>query len=292
MGCLILLITLCLNSAGLILLRLYSETPEIGLIVLGVGYLPMSLGIFLFRNQAPLAIVGSRSPWIWIGFWSLGLATIYTLFFQFPEYLTVSQIIIAQSLMPLLAVVVTGEIFSAKAQRESVLRLLPLALLLALAGIRSAEGLGSSLTFVMVGVAFLVVQASMRKLAQVQRPLWVLPRFALTNMILLSLIVWSVSGPEVSLPQSFPIACSFAGLALVLIQGGYLVGIARTPPVLSALLISASVPISFFFEWILLARTSSPLETSLAVAYVLSVAGLSWWTQKPRAAVDRQKKAA
>lgn len=294
MGFFALLTTICLNAAGLIWLRQYSVTPDLGLMVLAIGYLPMASGI-LFFQQTPLVLSGAAdSPWRWMAGWALGVVSIYALFFKFPQFLSVSQLIVAQSVTPLLAVVVTGDYSSQEKRIEPLQRLLPLSLLLGLAWVKNGSGVGELASFAAVCFLFLVVQSSMRRLAHLKRPLWVLPRFALLSFILLSVLISVFARPE-QLPGTELLAFSAAaGLVLILIQGGYLIGIARTPPLLSALIISSSVPIAIFFEWLLSSRTPTVLEGGLAICYVMSVAVQAVLVKKPDSGqpAETEKKAA
>lgn len=291
MGFMILLATICLNTVGLIWLRGYSTTPDMGLMVLALGYLPMAAGIFIYRHTPLKAVAAgdhntekffedSVSHWKWVVAWSAGLSAIYALFFKFPQFLPVSQLIVAQSVTPLLAVVLTGDYFSAQGRREPLQRLFPMVLLLILAAIKSRGGFGEVLSFAGVCGAFLLVQSSMRHLSRLQRPQWVLPRFALMNFALISTLVLFLA-PPVKMPSAelFYFGAA-AGVALLLIQGGYLVGIARTPPLLSALVISASVPLAVILEWVYARQTPNPAEAFLALGYVGAVAAQAFLTQK------------
>lgn len=288
----ILLATICLNTVGLIWLRRYSATPDMGLMVLALGYLPMATGILIYR-QKPLRTVTASAKessekilpfWKWIAGWSVGLAAIYALFFNFPQFLSVSQLIVAQSVTPLLAVVLTGDYFSTEVRREPLLRLLPMALLLTLAAIKSRGGFGEMVSFAGVCGAFLLVQSSMRRLSRLQRPQWVLPRFAFLNFILISGLVLFLAPPSAMPPAELFYFGAAAGAALLLIQGGYLVGIARTPPLLSALVISASVPLAVLLEWVFGRQAPHPVEAFLALGYVGAVMVQALWAQKPLSA--------
>lgn len=294
MGFFALLITICLNSAGLICLRKYSVTPDLGLMVLAIGYLPMASGILFFR-QAPLAAIAStNSNWKWIGAWACGIAGIYALFFKFPQFLSVSQLIVAQSVTPFLAVVVTGDYFSKNGRKEPLQRLLPLGFLLALAWVKNSSQTGELISFAVVCLAFLVVQTSMRRLAQLKQPFWVLPRFALLSFTLISVFIFCFVMPEQPPKNELFYFGLAAGLVLIVIQGGYLIGIARTPPLLSALIISSSVPIAIFFEWVLSNRKASFLEAGFAIGYVLSVAAQAFLAKKSESepAKEIEKRAA
>lgn len=283
-----LIATICLNTAGLLWLRLYSGSADQGLLILAMGYIPMALGMLHKRpkSRAYIELNPHKAwKWKWISIWATSVTMIYAVFLINPNLITLSQLIIAQSLIPLLAVIASGDTRSKAGRQESLGKLIPLTLLLVLAWLQphDARTSGTVFAFALICGCFFLAQLSMRKLARLQDSFWVLPRFALLAMVLV-FMTGSLFAKTIVQPQSGELIFygAMAGLLLFLIQGGYFYGIAQTPPLLSAIALSSSVPISIFAEWSWLGREVSAAEFSLAMGYCLSILAIAIIQKSPQ----------
>lgn len=268
------------NALGLVYLRTVAHEPSQGFLLLLIAY-SFSLPLYPFRkseNDFPDGFIKWKLHGLFL-LWAFSLVGIYFLYFYFPTELSMPHLILAQSTIPLLSVLLLRikkiqPNDPSKKPQESIWVILPLALLLILAS-QTWESLDSfkSFLFFLLCSFFLGAQVSIRSLAKARSSPWKAQgRLAIFVIVLLSICV-GFQGRQI--PSMKPGALigqgAIMGVALLSIQGLYLIGIQKTAPLLSTLCIASSVPISIFLNAFANGHSVNPLNIAISIGYMATL---------------------
>lgn len=265
------------------------------IVLVGVRWLaptPMaSVGLFAVANLICATMIffprltGRRTaPWdrksiISLMAWAICYAVNYGLYALYPEAISLSDLIIAESLAPTAAVILSGDWRAEKARTQKLAANFGgVSLLLLLAYLkRDHQASGSPVLIFVSMLCFLGTNVAARNVAKLGPALWGQARVSALNGILLTLFILSTRKfAELKQVQSGVATGLAFAVGLTATQGSFLFGISRTSPFLSALLISTSVPLSLFSDAILHGQPLISIEGGLGLLYCVFV----WLTQK------------
>lgn len=231
------------------------------------------------RNHISKIHINTALDYLQLAVWSLAYCLTYGLFVVFPERITLSQLIICQSIAPSVAAWLSGDLAREREHGlSSIVSFSPILLLLFLAWQRwtyeasSKQLWATTLIIFGVFIGLVVSQTCARWLAGRNPPLWIQPRLTMFNAIGLGLFTTLTGGVgSINLSRTL-IGFAFAAAILIIItQATYLAGIRRTEPVLAALAISTSVPISLFADRFWYGKPLSFAEAAIGILYCCAV---------------------
>ena len=234
-----------------------------------VGFLPFRRENSIRFDRPTLAVV----------VWSACYCAEYGLFVVYPGAISISQLIVCNSVAPFLAVYLSGDI--QRSQLTISYRLVSAASILLLLGIaymerRSSENYHGHVGLLLccVLVAAVASQACARYVARNRTSSWSQPRLTVLNALFLCLLIGIVSHPNVDvLPHSMSVALvALTGALVFAVQRFYVFGLKRAEPFISAMILCTIVPLSLCIEVMFERRVVSLLEMALAAAYVVATA--------------------
>jgi hypothetical protein len=234
-----------------------------------VGFLPFRHENAIRIDRPSLAVIG----------WSACYCTEYGLFLVYPGVISISQLIVCNSLAPFISVYLSQDAKrSGLGLRHRVLSLAPIIFLL---GIAFIERRGSDRTF-RYGTLLLACvltsaacsQACARYVARHRSPGWSQPRLTILNAVLLAAVLFLFSrGPVVGMPKAFNVSLVVAvGTLILLVQRFYVFGLRKADPFISALALCSIVPLSLATEAVFEHRLIGHTEIALSGAYMISTA--------------------
>ena len=265
-----------LVCAALFLLRHSADNAGTRtLYLLGANGLAALLGFLPFRKENTLRI---DRPMMAVAVWSACYCTEYGLFLVYPGVISLSQLIVCNSLAPFLAVYVSSD-----AQRSALsvsYRLLSIAPVFFLLGISWLERRArqrsqvayADLILLCVYLSVVISQSCARYVARYRSPSWSQPRLTVLNALFLAVVlgvVHSQSKATIQLPFAV-VFCVFAGVAVLLIQRLYIFGLKKADPFISAMALCTIVPLSLVTDMLFEHRTVSLTEIILAAGYVIA----------------------
>lgn len=219
--------------------------------------------------------------------WAIGYVLIYGGFFYFPGIIKLSHLVVIKCLTPMLAVFIAKD---HKSEDNSALNLLihllPLGLLIGIAYIESVTSTNLPLLLGMLaimGVSFLVNQSGARILSKKHPPLEITKKLSFFNaLFLFALLIFEYKGfPPLQL-IFIPYGCLFA-LLIISLQFFYLKGLKLSPPYLSALFISSSIPITLMWDYLVMNKAVTQTSLFLGFIYLVVIAAktLKNWNNLP-----------
>jgi len=251
-----------------------------GTVVLAAGN-ALVASLLLSRQLAGRPVVpASRKIRAALLLWAVSYCAGYYAFLAFPRAINLSHFITSQALAPLCAVLLTrewaetGKTFGGALRSAS-----PLLLLLLVAWLERspAEGQAGAAwvkwsVFAFVFVSFLVSRTAGRVIARAHTALWLAPRLGLLTSALLFAFVLAGGGlREVEAGGPLLRDVLLVGGVILATQCLYVYGIVNTPPVLSALFISTSVPLSLLMEGVWKGASPHAATLVLSAAYCLTI---------------------
>jgi len=265
----------------LIAIRWLAATPSASLNLVAVGNLICGSLIFFPRLTGRATSPWDRKNIVSVISWALCYSVTYSLYSLYPQGLSLSDLIIAESLAPTAAVILSGDWRSEKSRFQKLFANLgTISLLLILAYLKrdtQADAQGNALLIFVTMVCFLGTNIAARNVAKLAPPLWSQARVSALNGVMLTLIIWGTQNVEGSENMSSELMTGAVfAIGILLTQGSFIFGLARTSPFLSALLISTSVPLSLLSEAISQERPLISTEGTLGVLYCFFI----WLTQK------------
>jgi len=236
---------------------------------------PVRSGRLLLNRKTTAALLG----------WSTAYSLTYGSFACLPDLIPVWGLVAAQACAPLVAVFVSGD--HRRDTGSFVGRISLLSPIVFLLGIAFLEWRSSPHVLIEPFIALALVslfafsQSCARIVARnAPNPFWAPPRLAFMNGIIL-LVFWALAGRGAVRGDGFVLGRNvlLLSLGIFVVQALYLFALAKTPPFLSALLLSAVVPISIFGDSILKTGPShSRLSLWLSVGFSLTTGFVSWIT--------------
>lgn len=278
------LVSVVLNQLGLIVLRKLSGGPKHGLVIVAFAYLWVIFGMSILRRKDLLKEVSSffsLQSHIFAFIWSAGCGLLYYLFLFYPQFTSITQVVVASSLAPLLSVGIIHvlKVGSPNARGTSWVNAFCMLSILGVIAYRSGvkNGFGNLVAFVLVILAFVATQVSSRAVAWRGR---VCGDLVLSNFwIFFGVIVLlgltsdgSVSIPESGLISPQTILASFVlGIFLIFIQVLFARGVSKVGTVTGALASSSSVPLSMLVSHFAIGSALTFVDLSLGILYVTCI---------------------
>jgi len=256
--------------------------------LLAAGNLGVACVLLMPQLRCGALLLSRRTSAALLG-WSFAYSIIYGTFVIFPERIPVWGLVTAQACAPLVALFVSGDYRRDTASlNPRFVQSLPIVFLLAVAFLEwrtSNHPAISSMFSLALVLLFAFSQSCARIVARcAPSPFWAPPRLAFLNATLL-FTFWTVFGRS-EVPSSGLVILRHAVLLSVGIfslQALYLFALAKTAPFLSALLLSACVPISIVGDSLLKNGPSHPVVSLwLTVGFTLTTGVVTWAVrQKP-----------
>jgi drug/metabolite transporter (DMT)-like permease len=229
--------------------------------------------IFPSISGRPVLPTDSKSG-LAILLWACCYCVNYILFVLYPSFLSLSDFIIAQSVAPTLAVLISGDWRSENDRlRKLLINCGAITALLFLAILKRDVSRASHfvfLSFMTATACSLGTNFAARSLTGRAGPIWIQARVALLSGCFLSLFVCLTYGAQglENFGSSFLLGL-LTGFAILLVQSSFLFGLKNSAPYLSALLLSSSVPISLFAEAVTGSGSFGAPELVLSAIYCL-----------------------
>jgi hypothetical protein len=256
-------------------------------LLLSVANLGLAAMLFIPKLRGESLLLNRKTTVALLG-WSVAYSLTYGAFVRWPEIISVWTLIAAQACAPLAAIFVSGDHRKDPGSffRRIVLSS-PIVLLLGIAFLEwriSRQGRIDALVALILVLLFGLSQSCARVVARNSpSPMWGPPRLAFLNGVML-FIFWSVVGPARVHGNRLTLllGAAFLSIAIFVLQATYLFALAKTPPFLAGLLLSACVPISIFGDRIL--RTGPPhppLSFWLSVGFSVATGLVAWATSGP-----------
>jgi drug/metabolite transporter (DMT)-like permease len=269
LGLLSLVCSNIMNAIGLIGLRQYAHEYFLFLRVIFWAY--AFCGFIPFLLTSTWRQLNIR--WLWFLPWACALVVIYFLYSRFPGTVSFSQLVVIQSMSPFLALFIRVCLGFEKVAKSEWKNALPLLLLLFIA-ILQWNPSGNIYVLIGLAVAYLTTQISGRNFANMPRTQALL---ILNTATFFLLSAWLMVEKVPVLVGGIPFCGVIAGFSVLLfsVQALFLYGIKNTPPVLSALGISSTVPIGILMESIVKKTVPSTLVLVCLIVYVCSVAWIA-----------------
>lgn len=268
-----------LLCAVLIVLRESADTSSGRVFVLALANLIASVSIFGQPAREERLPQRLSIEYLLLLAWSCSYCLSYGLFVVFAENLSITQLIICQSIAPALAAYFSGDL-----RREGsggmrvVLQFFPLSILLLLSIVKWVPEVIGGTFLKTIALSFAVLiglvasQTCARGLAQRRAVGWIQPRLTIANSILLCIGLAATNSLAYPSKSSTSVIAIFGAGALILgIQVTYLAGLRKAAPVLGALALSTSVPLSLFADALWYSRTLTTIEFVLGLGYCGSI---------------------
>jgi hypothetical protein len=217
--------------------------------------------------------------------WSIAYSITYGAFVRWPELIPVWGLLAAQACAPLIAVFVSGDYSrDTRSFKRRIILSSPIVFLVVIAFLEwkpSSHFVVAPLVALTLVVLFAFSQSCARVVARnALGAFWGPPRLAFLNGMLL-LTFWAVVGRSGVRGNALVLlrGAVFLSIGILVLQGLYLFALAKTAPFLSALLLTAPVPISVFGDHLIKIGTSnSPLLLWLSVGFCLAAGLVTWAT--------------
>jgi hypothetical protein len=232
------------------------------------------LGFFPPRKENELKL--DRS-FLAVALWSACYCAEYGIFLVYPRLISLSQLIVCNSLAPLAAVYLSQDGKRTRLKRGAkIFAIAPVMLLLGISYLERVKGVSSGLfawAILLVVLACVVCsQSCARYVARTKSPTWSQPRLTSLNAIFLSVVLCIALGSakvRVAASVNF-ILCLGVGAMILVIQRLYVYGLERADPFISAMTLCTIVPISLGAQVLFEHRAVGIPESALAVGYVLT----------------------
>jgi hypothetical protein len=260
-------------------------------LLLAGGNLVLACWLFASLVRGGRLLLNRKTTAALLG-WSAAYSLTYGSFVCLPELIPVWGLVAAQACAPLVAVFVSGDHrrdTGSLGRRISLL--FPIVSLLGIAFVEwrsSPHALIEPFIALALVLLFAFSQSCARIIARnAPSPLWAPPRLAFMNGVIL-FVFWAVAGRGEVRVDRFVLGRDMLllSLGIFVVQALYLFALAKTPPFLSALLLSAVVPISIFGDSILKTGPShSRSSLWLSVGFSL-VTGFVAWVTSDKAKVE------
>jgi len=233
-----------------------------------VGFLPFRHENAIRIDRPSLAVIG----------WSACYCTEYGLFLVYPGAISISQLIVCNSLAPFISVYLSQDAKrSGMGRKYRVLSITPVIFLL---GISFVERQGNdhifrhgTLLLACVLGSAACSQACARYVARHRSPGWSQPRLTILNAVLLGVVLFLFSrSPAVGMPNAVSIGLVVTvGALILLVQRFYVFGLRKADPFISALALCSIVPLSVATEAVFEHRVIGHMEIALCGAYIISM---------------------
>ena len=281
-----------LVCAALLLLRhsANDSTLRTAYLLAGNGVAGVA-GFLPFRRENSIRL---DRPMLAVAVWSACYCAEYGLFLVYPGVISISQLIVCNSLAPVLAVYLSRDV--RRSRIGTALRLLSMAPIVLLLGIsylerqsQASSNPHAALLLCCVVLSSISSQACARYVARNKPPSWSQPRLTILNSICLGIVMGLFSRTAVNLPPRFTSIglIVLTGALIFTIQRFYVSGLKKADPFISAMTLCTIVPLSLGTEVVFENRIVDPIEIVLAVGYVLStVVSIRWATQSPKVLRD------
>jgi hypothetical protein len=274
----LLILSVILNSIGLIFLRSKSQSIDQGMFIVMVGFslsTPL-LGLSsskLSREHSRTKAESSSASTGTLIIWAFSMLVIYWIYFNFPATLSLPQIIVAQSVVPIAAVYLSGD-YRRRPKGDTPWKMAALCLLLAIAASEwKTNSKQQLIVFTILCCAFLTAQTMLRLTLRSYSPLGAHAR--LSTAIALEVAAYSCITQTPLITRYSVVNGLEFGMLILAIQFGYLTGIRNTPPIASALLLSCAVPISICVQAIWTGNQPTLIQSALGGFYMVTMIAFS-----------------
>lgn len=245
-----------------------------------VGFLP-------FKHENAVTI---DLPTLAVIAWSIFYCAEYGLFLIYPGVISISQLIVCNSLAPFLSVRLSCDANRSTLGRGyRLLSIAPVAFLLGISVLEHEQSARSVryplLLLACVFASAVCSQACARYVARNRSPAWSQPRLTILNALFLALVLVIFShftAARMTNPASLGLV-AIVGTLVLLVQRFYVSGLQRADPFISALALCSIIPLSLATEAIFEHRVIRMAEIVLALAYVTAAAGTVLFANKSRA---------
>lgn len=233
-------------------------------------------GFLPFRKENSIRL---DRPTLAVAVWSACYCAEYGLFLVYPGTISISQLIVCNSLAPYFAVYLSRD--ERRSRIGTSVRLLSVAPIVLLFGIsylerqsRSSSNPHAALVLCCVMLASIGSQACARYVARNKSPGWSQPRLTILNAIFLGVVIGLFSRTAIGVqPRFMSIGLIvLTGALIYTIQRFYVFGLKKADPFISAMTLCMIVPLSLGTEAIFEHRIVDPFEIVLAAGYVLATA--------------------
>ena len=278
-----------LLTCGILLVGGTSRQPGSSLYVLLIGNAAIACGVPMFgvfaahlgrsRSKADRSL-SDRGAWWLVCIWSAAYVFIYASYSLLPNSLDAAWIVLGKSFAPIAAVYCAGHAaVSKESASQRVLSVLPLALLLVLAGTMQTNG-GSYVVVGLVVACFAASLTAARKLAHRCSPSSTIARLAAANTVLLVAVLLIADPAPPSAVGEVIVRGIGLGAVAILVQQLGLWGLRVTPAFLSVPCSASAVPLSFLIqEGFNAGFTHGAASRVVAWAYLVSVAAFILWSR-------------
>jgi len=244
-------------------------------------------GFLPFRRENSIRL---DRPTLAVAVWSVCYCAEYGLFLVYPGVISISQLIVCNSLAPVLALYLSGDV--QRSRIGTALRLLSVAPIVLLLGISYLERQShassyphATLLLCCVLMSSISSQACARYVARNKSPSWSQPRVTILNSILLGIVIGLFSRTAVNLAPRFTSIglIVLTGALIYAVQRFYVSGLNKADPFISAMTLCTIVPLSLGTEVIFEHRIVDPVEIVLAAGYVLATVANARVSTRPTA---------
>jgi drug/metabolite transporter (DMT)-like permease len=232
------------------------------------------LGFLPFRKENALRL---DAPTLAVVVWSACYCAEYGLFLVYPGIISLSQLIVCNSLAPFIAVYLSRDVLRARVNgAHRLLSVLPVLFLIGISYLErnatSRSGVFLWLILLLVFASIIVSQSCARYVARNRSPTWSQPRLTLLNAALLSVVLeLRLSHSGTALRPSIRIStCLGVGIMILAIQRLYVFGLRKADPFISAMTLCTIVPLSLGIEFVVEHRQVHLAEAAFAAGYILS----------------------
>jgi len=232
-----------------------------------VGFIP-------FRRENSIRL---DRPTLAVAVWSVCYCAEYGLFLVYPGVISISQLIVCNSLAPFFAVYVSRDVHRSRIGTSvRLFSVAPIVLLLGISYLERRSHAGSNpyaaLVLCCVMLSSVGSQACARYVARNKSPSWSQPRLTILNAIFLGMIIGLLSSTAINAQPRFTSIglILLTGALIYTIQRFYVFGLKKADPFISAMTLCTIVPLSLGTEVIFEHRVVDPIELVLAVGYVLA----------------------
>lgn len=264
-----------LVCVALLLLRHSASDPALRTVyLLAANGLAGLAGFLPFRKENSIRL---DRPTLAIAVWSVCYCAEYGLFLVYPEAISISQLIVCNSLAPFFAVYLSRDVGRSKIETAGrVLSVAPIIFLLGISWlerqIHPSSNPHAALLLCCVFVSSISSQTCARYVARNRSPSWSQPRLTILNAIFLGVVIGLFSRTAIHVTPRFTgIGLIVLTCALIYtVQRFYVFGMKKADPFISAMTLCTIVPLSLGTEVIFEHRIVDPIEIVLAVGYVLA----------------------
>lgn len=231
-------------------------------------------GFLPFRRENSIRLDRSTLA---VAVWSVCYCAEYGLFLVFPGVISISQLIVCNSLAPFFAVYLSRDVGRSRIEVAGRLpSVAPIILLLGISYLERQSHATSNphavLLLCCVVLSSIGSQACARYVARNKSPSWSQPRLTILNTIFLGAVIGLFSRTAIIVPPRFTSIglILLTGALIYTIQRFYVFGLKKADPFISAMTLCTIVPLSLGTEVIFEHRIVDPIEIVLAAGYVLA----------------------